>query len=75
MRSTNTGVAVQTGDASSHGSMYVGHIVVHGEDLFEVLLVREDVEHPGEHIREEGTPFGFAGLLKVCMEPNMPNLG
>ena len=31
------------------GSADVGDIVVHGEDLFGVGLVGEDVDHPGEH--------------------------
>ena len=31
-------------------SMRVGHVVVQGEDLFEVVFVWEDVGHPGKHI-------------------------
>src|SRR5258708_5952032 len=50
-------------DPSSQGSMHVGLIVVHGEDLFEVARVWEDVEHPGEQIRVEDAPFGFAGVF------------
>ena len=45
--------------------MHVGHVVVQREDLFEVVLVWEDVEHPGEYIRVEDAPFGFAGLFSL----------
>jgi hypothetical protein len=45
--------------------MYVGHVVVHGEDLFEVGLVGEDMDHPSEEEGLKGAPFGFAGFLGV----------
>ena len=45
--------------------MHVGYVVVHGEDGFEVVLVGEDVDHPGKKIRVKGTPFGFTGFFGV----------
>src|SRR6267143_5879432 len=54
-----------TSDRNSRGSMHVGHVVVHGENLFEVGFVRKSVDHPGEHMGVEDSPFGFADLLGV----------
>jgi hypothetical protein len=45
--------------------MHVGHIVVHGENFLEVGFVRENVDHPSEHMGVEDPPFGFAGLFCV----------
>src|SRR6266478_1076408 len=46
-------------------SVHVSHVVVHGENIFEVGFVRKNVDHPGEHIRVENSPFGCASLLRV----------
>lgn len=51
--------------ARSSESLHMSYIVVHGEDFFEVTLIGEDVEHPGEKVRLEGAPFGFTGLFRV----------
>jgi hypothetical protein len=45
--------------------MHVGDVVVHGENLFEVGLVRKNVDHPSEHIGVEDSAFGCAGLLGI----------
>jgi hypothetical protein len=42
--------------------MYVGHVVIHGENLLEVRLVRENVDHPREHIGVKDSPLGLASL-------------
>lgn len=44
--------------------MHVCHVIVHREDIFEILLVWEDVNHPGEHIGVEVAACGVAGLLR-----------
>src|SRR3982074_735330 len=58
-------LAAFTSDRNSRGSMHLGPAVVHGENVFEVRFVRKDVDHPGEHIGVEVSPFGFAGLFGV----------
>src|SRR5664279_18528 len=42
----------------------VRHVVVHGEDLFEVGLVREHMDHPAEYVRMESSARGF-----TCLSP------
>ncbi len=44
--------------------MHVGHVVVHGEKVFEVGFVRENVDHPAEQMRVEDASFRCAGLLR-----------
>src|SRR5260370_24594690 len=46
-------------------SMHVGHVVVHGENIFEIGLIGENVDHPGEQIGVEVSAFGGASLLSV----------
>src|SRR5258708_20492981 len=58
-------LAVFTSDRNSRGSMHVSDVVVHGENLFEVGFVRTNVDHPGEHLGVEVSPFGCACLLSV----------
>jgi len=44
-------------------SMHVCHVIVHRENIFEVFLVREDVNHPAEHEWVEVPVFVVAGFL------------
>src|SRR5271154_3580194 len=43
--------------------MHVGHVVVHREDVFEIVLVWEDMNHPTEDHGKKGAPFGLASLF------------
>jgi len=61
-------------DSNSRGSMHVGHIVVHGENILEVGFVRKNMDHPAEHMGVEDSPSALHAS-SVFMEPNMPNLG
>ena len=49
--------------------MHVGHVVVHGENFFEVGFVRENVHHPGEDMGVED-PRSALQPSSVFMEPN-----
>ena len=40
----------------------MGYVVVHGEDVFQLVLVREYVDHPGEDARVKRAAFGLAGF-------------
>jgi hypothetical protein len=61
-------------DPNSRGSRHVGHVVVPGENFFEVGFVRGNVDHPGEHLGVED-PRSALPASSVFMEPNMPNFG
>jgi hypothetical protein len=54
--------------------MHMGHVIVHGEDIFEVFLIWEDVNHPGEQLRGEFTARDIAASFDL-IEPNRPNVG
>jgi hypothetical protein len=43
----------------------VWNIVVHGKDILEVVLVREDVNHPRKDLGQKGSSFGIARFLSV----------
>src|SRR5260370_18919091 len=49
----------------SLGSVEVWNIVVHGKDVLEVVLVREDVNHPGKDLGQKGSSLGIARFLGV----------
>jgi hypothetical protein len=40
----------------------MGYVVVHREDVVQVVLVREDVDHPGKDLRKKLAAFGLAGF-------------
>src|ERR1700733_6225032 len=46
-------------------SMYVRLVVVHGEDILQIVLVGKHVNHPGKNHRKESATFGLASLF--CM--------
>src|ERR1700733_7111495 len=47
-------------------SMHVGLVVVHGEDIFQIVFVGKHVNHPGKNHWHKGSTFGLASLF--CMD-------
>src|ERR1700733_9678150 len=54
--------------------MHVSDVVVHGELVFQIVFVREDVDHPAEDHRHEGAAFRLACFRRMD-GPEHPELG
>jgi len=47
-------------------SMHVRLVIVHGEDVLQIVFVGKHMNHPGKNHRHKRAPFGLASLF--CMD-------